>query len=327
LKNRTLWFLSRTVIFEAACRHGVVAVYCRHSCAWRIQMQRVTVWSEGTRLAATLFRPPDMQGDERRPAVLLCHGWGGVQAGLVPYAEAFAAAGYVAMTFDYRGIGESDGKVVVLDSLPKEATEATVRVQVIRDLVDPFDWAWDVRHCLDYLEGEPGVDTSRIGLWGTSFGGGVALWTAVHDERVQCVVTQVAAHDARPLDDPEQRQGFRERAIRQARGEDPPVPQGTDSVPGLRGTPHFAKFAAWAPVEYSEQVRVPVLLVDAEQEALFDRTRNSGRVYERMRAAGNAPVEYYVVPGIPHFEIYRSARQDVLGRAIAWLDRYLKPAG
>jgi len=33
------------------------------------------------------------------------------------------------------------------------------------------------------------------------------------------------------------------------------------------------------------------------------------------------------VPGIPHFEIYRSARQDVLGRAIAWLDRYLKPAG
>lgn len=37
----------------------------------------VTVWSEGSRLAATLVRPAGV--DELRPAVLLCHGWGGLK--------------------------------------------------------------------------------------------------------------------------------------------------------------------------------------------------------------------------------------------------------
>jgi uncharacterized protein len=288
--------------------------------------KHVTVWSEGSRIAATIFYPGDFRADTQYPTLLLCHGWGGVQTGLVPNAQFFANTGYLAMTFDYRGIGESDGKVVVLDPLPKEPTETSVRVQVIRDLVDPFDWTWDVRHCLDYLEGEPGVETHRIGLWGTSMGGGVAFWVATHDEQVRCVVTQVAAHDARYLDDPEQRAGFHARAIRQARGEDSPLPQGTDAVQGLRGTPHFAKFYNWAPVEYAEQVTAPTLLIDAENETLFDRAQNSGRVYERMKAAGRAPVEYHVVPGIPHFEIYRSARQDVLNRATAWFDAHLKLA-
>jgi dipeptidyl aminopeptidase/acylaminoacyl peptidase len=226
------------------------------------------------------------------------------------------------MTFDYRGIGESDGKVVVLEQLPQEATEATVRVQVIRDLVDPFDWAWDVRHCLDYLEGEPGVDATRMGLWGTSMGGGVALWTAAHDARVRCLVAQVAAQDARSADAAEQ-QRYHARAIRQARGEDAPLPQGTDAVQGLRGTPHYAKFYDWAPVEYAEQVTAPTLLIDAEHETLFDRAQHSGRVYKRMQAAGRTAVEYHVISGIPHFEIYRSAREDALARALSWFNAHL----
>jgi dipeptidyl aminopeptidase/acylaminoacyl peptidase len=285
----------------------------------------VTIWSEGTRLAADLFHPPDFRDGEKRPAIVLCHGWGGVKAGLAHYAEAFSEAGYVALTFDYRGWGESDGKVVVQDPLPKEPAETTVRVKVVREVVDPFDELWDVRHALDYLEGEPGVDTDRIGIWGSSFGGGLVFWTAAHDDRVKCVVAQVAGQDARAVGNPE-RKVMRERAIRQARGDDPPIPQGVDGSGTLRGTPHLAKFFYWAPVEYAERVKVPVLLIDAENEELMDRHRHSELVFKRMRAAGNAPVEYHVVPGISHYDIYRSAYPDALARAIDWFDRYLKPA-
>ena len=51
-------------------------------------------------------------------------------------------------------------------------------MRYIRELVDPFAWVANVRSALDYIEGEPNVDPARIGLWATSFGGGVAVYQA-----------------------------------------------------------------------------------------------------------------------------------------------------
>jgi len=82
------------------------------------------VWSEGSRLAAELFKP---QGEGPHPAILLCHGWGGLKSHLAVYARIFARHGYAALVFDYRGWGESDGKILPLDDTPMltEAGEQT----------------------------------------------------------------------------------------------------------------------------------------------------------------------------------------------------------
>jgi dipeptidyl aminopeptidase/acylaminoacyl peptidase len=287
-------------------------------------MRTVTIWSEGTRIAGDLYHPPDFDPDRPRPAILLCHGWGGRKAGLTRHASAFAAAGYVALAIDYRGWGESESKVVVLQDLPRERTEATARVQVIREVVDPFDELWDIRHALDWLEGEPGVDTSRLGLWGSSFGGGLVVWMAAHDERVQCVVSQVAWHDARGLESAEGRAELRRLATRIARGETEPVPQAAPEGQGLAGVGHRTKFYYWAPVEHAEKITAPVLLIDAEHEELFDRHASSERVYERMTAAGRAAVRYHVVPRISHYHIYNDAFQQSVDLAIAWYDEHLR---
>lgn len=289
-------------------------------------MRTVTIWSEGTRIAGDLYHPADFTADQQRPTILLCHGWGGTKAALATYARAFAAAGYVALAIDYRGWGESESRVVVREDLPKERTETTARVQVIREVVDPYDEAWDICHALDWLEGEPGVDTARIGLWGSSFGGGLVVWTAAHDARVRCVVSQVAWHDPRALDDPQARAEMRRLATRQARGEAEPVPQNVAATLGLRGAGDRAKLASWAPVEHAERITVPVLLIDAEHEELFDRHQNSERVYERMKAAGNAPVRYHVIPGISHYEIYRGEQETSIKLAIGWYDEHLRGA-
>jgi len=287
-------------------------------------MNTVTIWSEGTKIAADLYHPAGFDAAQPRPAILLCHGWGGRKAGLVLQATAFAEAGYVALAIDYRGWGESESRVVVLDDLPKERTETTARVQVIREVVDPFDELWDIRHALDWLCGEPGVDAGRIGLWGSSFGGGLVVWTAAHDERVACAVSQVAWQDARGLESPAGRAEMRLDATRRARGQLPPIPQASPEGQALNGVGHRAKFYYWAPVEEAERIRVPVLFIDAENEELFDRHANSEQVHKRMQSAGKAPSRYHVVPGISHYEIYRDAAPGAIAEAMRWYDEYLK---
>jgi dienelactone hydrolase len=157
----------------------------------------VEIWSDGTRLAGDLFYPKNIETGQKLPAIVLCHGWGGTKEHLnnpvYGYAPQFAAEGYFVLTFDYRGWGESDSRLVVRDKMPEpdENGEVTVRAQVIRDVVSPVERVEDISACISWLELEPGVDRNRIGLWGTSFGGGNVVSMAAHDERVKCVCTQV----------------------------------------------------------------------------------------------------------------------------------------
>ncbi|HJM76109.1 MAG TPA: alpha/beta fold hydrolase [Dehalococcoidia bacterium] len=288
--------------------------------------EQVKFWSEGTRLAGDLYRPRDDAGDGPRPAIVLCHGWGGTKEHLrnIGLGDKLAAAGYVVLAFDYRGWGESDGKVIVLDDLPAERTETTVRVRVIREVVDPFDELWDVRHAIDYIEGEPDVDVGRIGIWGSSYGGGLVVWTAAHDPRVRCAVSQVGGMDSHSLNATDAREAMHRAAIRQARGEVEPVPQDNDDDARLSGTPHRSKMYYWGPVEFAEEIDVPLLLIDAEHEELFDRHRNSGLVYERMKGAGNAPIEYRVIEGITRYQVYNDRFDEASDLALDWFDRQLK---
>jgi dipeptidyl aminopeptidase/acylaminoacyl peptidase len=70
----------------------------------------VTFYSEGVRLAGDLFLPADLKAGERRAGIVLCHGYTGVRTIYLPdNAGVLAAAGYVVLTFDYKGWGDSDG--------------------------------------------------------------------------------------------------------------------------------------------------------------------------------------------------------------------------
>jgi|TARA_Y100000310_G_C20660590_1_gene804499 hypothetical protein len=293
-------------------------------------MTKVQFWSEGTLLAGDLYYPPNWKEGERCPGIVICHGWGqskdwgDATKPFQRHAERFAECGWVALAFDYRGWGESGARVVVKDDLPAEPIEVTARVQVIRQVVDPYDWAWDVRHALDFLEGEDGVDPERLALWGTSFAGGVVTWTAAHDARVKCVVSQVGLQDwsGAAADDPARAQLGRQRAIELARGEVGPIPQGIDAV-GLPGTPNFAKMRDWSALPFADQIEVPVLLIDAEDEPLFDRHKNSELLYQRMQAAGRVPVEYRVLEGANHGQAYFERWQERSDLAVAWYQEHL----
>lgn len=103
---------------------------------------------------------PDADGTgTTAPCVVMAHGLGGTaDSGLLPFAEAFSAAGYAAFVFDYRGFGRSDG--------------------VPRQVVSPVRQQEDYRAAVAAAAAEPGVDPARIVLWGCSLSGGHVLEVA-----------------------------------------------------------------------------------------------------------------------------------------------------
>jgi fermentation-respiration switch protein FrsA (DUF1100 family) len=121
-------------------------------------------------LRGWLFVPDGATGP--LPAISMAHGYAGVKEhGIEPYARAFAEAGFVVLLHDHRNFGASDG--------------------AIRQDVDPWRQIADWRRALSFLENQPEVDSSRIGVWGTSYAGGHVIVLGATDRRIRAVVSQV----------------------------------------------------------------------------------------------------------------------------------------
>ena len=265
----------------------------------------VTVWSDGTRLAADIFRPKDLDEDSKLPAIVLCHGWGGkkehLNRGIAPW---FASAGYVVLAFDYRGWGESDSRLIVTGDMPKPDKDGKVTVEAlaVRELVDPMDQQEDIDAAISFIEGEPLVDPSRIGLWGSSFGGGHVIWRAAHDRRVKAVAAQVGAMDQRlGIAATTGLEAVHQNRIKRARGELAPVPLGDDKPEGLVGSPYYERFIRFSPVQHTAKINAAVLIIDAKQEHYFDIRDHGKRVYEQL--LGQVPVEYHAWD-MTHYDVY-----------------------
>ena len=109
----------------------------------------------GEALAAT-FQPA--QSPAGSPAVLLCQGLSGVRTLVMPeVASTMALAGIATLRFDYSGYGDSVGE---------------------RGWIDPIARAGDARLALEQLAAQPEVDPARLGVYGHSYGGPIALQLA-----------------------------------------------------------------------------------------------------------------------------------------------------
>lgn len=280
----------------------------------------VNVFSEGTRLSASIFRPQTPAPAGGRPAILLCHGWGGLKDHLARFARKFAQAGFAAMTFDYRGWGESDGRIIPIPGAHAllDAGEQTLSVRVLREIVDPIDHTTDVKNCLAYLVSEPDIDRGRIGLWGTSYGAGHAVFVAGYDDRIKAVVAQIGGFGFPS----EHKEWARSRASEKARGKfDPVVPQGgQDAVPGLKGTPDVARMAEHSPLIAAARVRAPALIIDAEFEELNNRYEHGFAAYMMIRQ--NTAAEYHTYP-CKHYAVYDEFFEPSTDLALRWFEKYL----
>lgn len=286
-----------------------------------VDARTVDIWSEGTRMSGTVFIGKDA-GNGRLPTILMAHGWGGTAAALTRDAVGFAQAGYLVVTFDYRGWGRSDSRVILTrpapDAAAKNKGRFTAEVQEVREVVDPVDMLTDWQNALHWLHGESQVDTARIGIWGSSQSGGYVAEMATRDHRIKAVYSQVGAFSGHGLGTTAQAYAD---ATRRARGEIGYPEPGIRVLGNLRGAPIYSRFANYAPVDHiNDAGRIPMMIVVAENEELFDNREHGILAYERYEG----PKQLVVVPGIKHYGIYMEAWPQAHKLAREWFDKHLK---
>lgn len=295
-------------------------------------VRSIDIYSEGIRMAGNVFTPAGVDAAGKRPGVLLVHGWGGVKSHLnQAYAPAFADAGYVVLTFDYRGWGESDGIVVRTGKRPEtvnddgEGTTYDTTVRELRTIVNPLEQMDDIRAAMAYLTSEPNVDASRIAVWGTSLGGGLALRTATEFDDVRVLLVQVGAVNTQagfenvPESNPTSAAAMARMRAGIARGEIPSVP--SVATPGLRGFPHWPDFVRHDPYQHLDRLDAATLIVDADAEELFDIKRNGHDLYTRIK--DRMPARYETISG-KHYDVYSGkGYEKAVKWQLDWLGKHL----
>jgi uncharacterized protein len=134
--------------------------------------QNIEFSSKGLLCRGWLYVPDSLTEAEKAPGIVMAHGFAGVkEMGLPGFAEKFSAAGFVTLVFDYRYWGESEGEP--------------------RNQIFALEMVEDYRNGITWLSDRPEVDAQRIGVWGTSYSGGLCLYVGTHDKRVKAVVAQV----------------------------------------------------------------------------------------------------------------------------------------
>jgi carboxymethylenebutenolidase len=126
--------------------------------------------ADGSELVGYLAMP---EGEGLFPAVIMVHEWWGITPELVEMADRLAEQGYIVFAPDtYRGATTS--------LVP---TALFLRLTVPEERVDS-----DMMAAYDYLTSLPQVDSTRIGVLGFCYGGGVALRHALANSNLQATV-------------------------------------------------------------------------------------------------------------------------------------------
>jgi len=262
--------------------------------------ERVHFTSAGLRLFGILHFPSDLKPGERRPAFMVLHGFGSNKDSGVSRtaAELFASLGYVALRFDMRGCGESEGQ---------------------RGRVICLEQVEDTRSALNFLQSRADVIKDRIAVYGQSFGAAVAVYAAGVEPRIAaCVATGGWGHGEKKFrkqhESPESWARFtamleKGRAMKK-RGETLMVPR-YDIVPirpELRG--HLAPGSILEfPFEVVESMYAftanevvariaprPLLLIHAAHDTVTPTEQS----IELFQYAGQ-PTDLHLVAGVDHF--------------------------
>ncbi len=288
----------------------------------------VTFYSEGHKLVGDIYAPDDLKPGEERAGVVLCHGYTGVKDLYLPdNARVLNAAGYVVMTFDYKGWGDSEGS-------PSRLA--------------PYSRVADVQAALTLLGLQETVDENRLGIFGTSYGGATVVWVGAVDRRVKCIVSSVGVgHGARWMRSVRRPDEWYDLLARSKADREQRVTSGKSEFVErseiLMTDRQSAALAAAAraenpsaintlPLEYIDETLQfhPEWLVDkvAPTPILFITTDDDRLVppdeSEALFARAGEPKKLVTLRGYGHYEVYAEpAFNEVMAETAAWFETHL----
>jgi fermentation-respiration switch protein FrsA (DUF1100 family) len=248
------------------------------------------------------------------------------------FAEELNAGGFVSLTMDFRGFGESEG----------------VRGEVI-----PYLQIYDASNAISYLQSRPEVNPDKIALLGVSLGGGEVAYIAARDRRVKCVASMVLVGDGE-----RRMRRFRteqewetlmqkvqeDRINRVLTGKSKDfhgfLNEGTDSVlimpPDLSSSLKDAEqvekekgnrttlatvdgWLGYKPEEIIDKVSpTPILFVQAEKDEL--EADDADILYRKAKE----PKKLFTLEGGVHFDVYGKRTNEVMKPVLEWFKQYLQ---
>jgi predicted acyl esterase len=283
---------------------------------------------DGTELDATVYEP---EADGPHPAILMTHGWGGDKRQLQPLASVYASREFVVLAYTSRGFGQREG-----------AQGSGGQVNSTSELEQE-----DAQHLIGWLAGRDSVMTDgeenpRIGMDGVSYGGGIQLRTAAHDDRLDAIVPRATWHNLVYSLAPNGvvKSGWL-RALELGANQDPPTgnvaPEVQQTSSGIleRGSltdENREFYRLRSPVTYPE-IDTPTLLIPEWTDQLFPvneavnnfrKVQNSGA--ETTILIGQGSTHVLGQPG--SFPPGSGTSGEFTGKqAVAWLTAHLKGDG
>jgi dienelactone hydrolase len=290
-----------------------------------VTAKEVKFFSEAVQCYAQIYLPKGFSVEGKVPAVVLAPAPGDTAASIDKYAAQLAARGLVAMTIDYRGWGKSGGFLYLSEPIRWDDrlrfSQHTARVRIRRKRLIPEAQLLDIRNAISYLQGEPGVDRGRIGLWGADLAGGHVVTMAATDIRVKAAVAQTPIIEGKDVVRKATAPSAEHQAemVRLARTGQPP----TTAVAAAAMNDREARLAAadYHPFWNVDAVpqTIAILFVLAEKDLKVNNDANAVAASKLLKG----PNGVTVVPGAPHAMSTPSAFDAAVEAAAAWFQKYL----
>ena len=230
---------------------------------------------DGRRVEVVTVRPPHPEAS--MPGLLFVHGHGGDARRMLRMGAIFAARGYAVTLVSMPGYGQSDGPA---------------------DLMGPHTMRALMAAFVD-LTRTPGVDTTRLAVYGISRGAGPAVELAIQRRDVRAVVAQSGIYDLWAVYRGTQLPGFRDTILAEA---------GSDS-------------SAWrerSPALRAGGVHAAVLLIHGENDTRVPAAQ--AHAFQHALEAAGVTVEAHFDPeaehAVPRAEALRAVF-DFLHRTLA----------
>lgn len=142
------------------------------------KVEKIDFLSEGEKIVGNLYLPENYDSSKQYPAVIVSGSWTTVKeqmAGL--YAKKLSEQGFIALAFDFRNFGESEGKIPFYEN--------------------PQQKVADIKSAVSFLQAHANVNNEKIGALGICAGSMYTLIAASEDNRIKSVVTAASwLHDA-----------------------------------------------------------------------------------------------------------------------------------
>jgi dipeptidyl aminopeptidase/acylaminoacyl peptidase len=270
---------------------SITSFNASHRPAWG--MPRSVTWtSDGFSVQGWLIYPREFDAARRYPMIVAPHGGpAGVATPRWPQAMfdpvIFSALGYFVFLPNARGsYGQGEGftRANVKDFGGGDLRDILAGVDAVLKLVP--------------------VDADRLGIAGWSYGGYMTMWAITQTPRFKAAVAGAGIANWQSY--------YGQNAIDQWM-----IPYFGASV-----YDDPAVYAKSAPITFVKRVKAPTLIVVGERDAECPAPQ-SYELWHALRTLG-VPSDLVVYPGEGHRFRDPAHRRDVIERAAAWFDKYLR---